>query len=421
MNSFLRRLSFYGCVGAMCLSLPLWGQTRSTLSGTSAEGELVPGDIPGVRYPVSHVGGSGLFASFCYGWLSFSRDTIRYEVVRGDSGHSFEFRRSELQVAKEWTTFGLPNRAAELRFQGTNYHFYQVARSNLESGRVRPTGFQELINTANSPDDAIAMAEARAARFAPPKPAAPTAPPPTISMLEPAGAEEGRTVSAYEPTLHLRGIASQASGIASVSVNGQSAFFKPLAPQTVEFDLRDLPLSVGMSAVVVVATATDKSVSQMTFKVSRPEVRVLEPGAGSEVSDAAVRVRGLAVGFQDVEKVEVAGQSASLRRREDGSVEFDAASVPLTVGPNTLQGYVLTRSGTRQDFRLALTRKPPPGPPALTLQEVETALQNLPKKRVAEMVTEYGVDFELTDEAERRLRAAGADANLLLAIARAKK
>ncbi|MGH9492499.1 MAG: hypothetical protein ACRD2K_03270, partial [Terriglobales bacterium] len=130
---------------------------------------------------------------------------------------------------------------------------------------------------------------------------------------------------------------------------------------------------------------------------------------------------GLAVGFQDVEKVEVAGQSASLRRREDGSVEFDAASVPLTVGPNTLQGYVLTRSGTRQDFRLALTRKPPPGPPALTLQEVETALQNLPKKRVAEMVTEYGVDFELTDEAERRLRAAGADANLLLAIARAKK
>ena len=37
------------------------------------------------------------------------------------------------------------------------------------------------------------------------------------------------------------------------------------------------------------------------------------------------------------------------------------------------------------------------------------------------MVEQYGVDFELTDEAEKRLRDAGADTNLLLAIARAKK
>ncbi|HEV2021052.1 MAG TPA: hypothetical protein VGQ94_00835 [Terriglobales bacterium] len=424
MNPFLRRFAFYGCVVVLCLAwLPLWGQSKaSSRSGTSSEGELVnPGDNPAVRYPVAHFSGSGLFASFDYGWLSFSRDTIRYEVVRGDKGHSFEYRRSELELAKEWTTFGLPNRAAELRFHGTNYHFWQVARSNLESGRAHSTGYQELISTANNPEDALAMGEARYARFAPPKPAAPTAPPPTISMLEPAGAEEGRTVPAYDPTLHVRGIASQASGIASVSVNGQSAFFKPLAPQTVEFDLRDLPLSAGMSAVVVVATATDKSVSQMTFKVGRPEVRVLEPGAGSEVRDAAVKVRGLAVGFQDVDKVEVAGQSATLRRRDDGSVEFEAASVPLALGPNALQGYVLTRGGVRQNFRLDLKRLPPPGPPPLTLAEVEKALSDLPRKRVVEMVGEYGVDFELSSQAEKRLRDAGADSDLLLAIAKAKK
>ena len=427
MKRLSRRLSLCWWVLAICLMSPFLsaqikgGSSASTLGGGSAEGELVPGDNPAVRYPVAHSSGSGLFASFDYGWLSFSRDTIRYEVVRGGQGHSFEFRRSELEVAKEWTTFGLPNRAAELRFRGNNYHFWQVARSNLESGRVRPVGFQELINAANNPEDALATAEARAARYAPPKPVAPPAPPPTISMLEPAGAEEGKTVSAYEPALHVRGIASQASGIASVSVNGQTAFFKPLAPQTVEFDLRDVPLSVGMSAVIIVATATDKSVGQMTFKVNRPEVRVLEPGAGSETTEAAVRVRGLAVGFQDVDKVEVAGQSATLRRREDGSVEFEAANVPLTVGPNALQGYILTRGGIRQDFKLALTRKPPPGPPALTLQELETALENLPKKRVTEMVTQYGVDFELTEDTEKRLRTAGADANLLLIIAKAKK
>jgi hypothetical protein len=102
-------------------------------------------------------------------------------------------------------------------------------------------------------------------------------------------------------------------------------------------------------------------------------------------------------------------------------VEFEAASVPLAIGPNTLQGYVLTRSGVRQNFRLDLKRLPPPGPPALTLAEVEKALADLPKKRVAEMVDQYGVDFDLTDEAEKRLRDAGADTNLLLAIAKAKK
>lgn len=265
------------------------------------------------------------------------------------------------------------------------------------------------------------MAEARYARYAPPKPKAPPAPPPTISMLEPAGAEEGRTVSAYDSTLHVRGIASQASGITSVSVNGQSAFFKPLAPQTVEFDLRDLPLGAGMSAVVVVATATDKSVGQMTFKVTRPEVRVLDPGAGSEVEGSVIRVRGLAVGFRDVDRVEIAGQPATLRRREDGSVEFEAISVPLTLGPNAVQGYVLTRSGVRQSFRVDLKRLPPPGPPPLSLAELEKALTDLPRKRVATMIAEFGVDFELTEEAERRLRAAGADSDLLLAIAKAKK
>ncbi len=423
MERFLRRLSLLGFLLLFCLGgLPLGGQTRSTFSGASSEGELVnPGDNPAVRYPVAHIGGAGLFASFDYGWLYFSRDTIRYEVVRGGGGNAFSFSRSELQVAKEWTTMGLPNRAAEFRFHGTNYHFYQVTRSNLQSGRPQSLGFQELINAANNPEDALATAEARYARYAPLKPAAPPAPPPTISLLEPAGAEEGRTVSAYESTLHVRGIASQASGISSVSVNGQSAFFKPLAPQTVEFDLRDLPLGGGMSAVVVVATATDKSVGQMTFKVSRSEVRVLEPGTNGETSDAAVKVRGLAVGFADVDRVDVAGQSASLRRREDGSVEFEAAAVPLALGPNALQGYVLTRGGVRQGFRLDLKRLPPPGPPALTLAEVEKALTDLPKKRVATMIDEFGVDFALTNEAEQRLRAAGADANLLLAIAKAKK
>jgi hypothetical protein len=373
-----------------------------------------------LRYPVAHWHAM----SACLGWLYIALDTMRYEVLGPpqDMGHAFELKRSDLTGAQQWRFWGSRIDAAEFKFRsGGTYHFSHVRKRILQSGNWKlvmsnSVPYQDLIDGSQSFDDVVATMKARM-----PPPPAPPAPPPTISMLEPAGAEEGKTVSAYDSALHLRGIASQASGITSVSVNGQSAFFKPLAPQTVEFDLRDLPLSSGVSAVVVVATATDKSVGQMTFKVSRSEVRVLEPGAGSETADAAVKVRGLAVGFPDVDRVEVAGQAATLQRRADGTVEFEAANVPLTLGPNALQGYVLTRGGLRQSFSLNLKRNPPPGPPALTLAEVENALANLPKKRVAEMVEQYGVDFALNDETEKRLRDAGADASLLLAIAKAKK
>ena len=40
---------------------------------------------------------------------------------------------------------------------------------------------------------------------------------------------------------------------------------------------------------------------------------------------------------------------------------------------------------------------------------------------MTELVKQFGVDFVLTDEAEKRLRSAGADSDLLLTIAKAKK
>ena len=69
-----------------------------------------------------------------------------------------------------------------------------------------------------------------------------------------------------------------------------------------------------------------------------------------------------------------------------------------------------------------MTRVAPAGPPALTLAEIEDALKKkLPATRIQSLVTQYGVDFALTDEAEKRLRAAGADSDLLLTIAKSRK
>lgn len=62
------------------------------------------------------------------------------------------------------------------------------------------------------------------------------------------------------------------------------------------------------------------------------------------------------------------------------------------------------------------------GPGAFTLQDVVDMLRGeIPPKRVATLVQQRGVDFALSDEIEKRIRDAGGDSDLLVAIAKAKK
>jgi hypothetical protein len=64
----------------------------------------------------------------------------------------------------------------------------------------------------------------------------------------------------------------------------------------------------------------------------------------------------------------------------------------------------------------------PAGPKPLALTEIQDALKNgLSNAKVTALVKQYGVDFALSDEVEQQLRAAGADGDLLLAIAKSKK
>ena len=130
----------------------------------------------------------------------------------------------------------------------------------------------------------------------------------------------------------------------------------------------------------------------------------------------------MAVGFRAIDLIEVAGKKATIQTNPTGEVEFEADAVPLIVGDNNLQGFVAVRDGSRMPFKVAVKRNPPPGPPPLALNEVVDALQKgVPAARVVSLVSQFGVSFALTDDAEKQLRAAGADTNLLLVIAKAKK
>jgi hypothetical protein len=62
------------------------------------------------------------------------------------------------------------------------------------------------------------------------------------------------------------------------------------------------------------------------------------------------------------------------------------------------------------------------GPKPLAFEEVEEALKNgISKKRVGELVKQFGVDFAVTSEQETQLRGAGADGELLYLISKSKK
>jgi len=393
--------------------------------GSSGDGpELVSDDgNPVVRYPVGHQHAG----SVCSGFLYFSRDSIRYEVLspERDKSHSFDHKRSDLTVIGQWRFWGQPIEAAELKFRdGTTYHFTRMRRSWVDGGSNKfnwgdTLGYQELVDATRDFESVLDRIAAREARL---KPAAPPAPPPVISMLDPVGAEAGKALDVAATRISVRGVVSHASGIASVTVNNILTNLKSLAPTTVEFNLPEFAVNPGASAVVVLVTATDKSQSQMIFTLNRPDIRVLDPAPNAETDKETISVRGLAVGFRAIDRIEVAGKQATFHSNPAGEVEFQADAVPLTVGANMLQGFVTGHDGTRLPFKLDVKRNPPPGPPPLALNEVVEALQKgVPSARVTSLVGQFGVSFALTDDAEKQLRAAGADTNLLLVIAKSRK
>ncbi len=392
-------------------SSPLVSDAESERGGPELIGDA---NNPVLRYPVAHQHAM----SACMGYLTITHERMKFES-KTEPAHSFDLARADLTAAQQWRIFGSTIEEAEFKFRGgSTYHFFHVKKRTVETANAKfgwgdVLGFQELVNGATRFDEVVAALKAQQH----------VAAPPVISMIEPADAAvEGKTLTATGGTLRLRGIVSQETGIASVLVNGQPAMLKQLTPQTQEFVVENVAVSNGSSAIVVLVMATDKSEAHKTFTVSRQGVRILEPTYFPyETGDARVRIRGVAAGFANVQRVEIAGVPAVLTRRDSGEIEFQS-DTPINVGENNLQGYVIAATGAREPFALAVKRLPLAGPQPLKELEIEKALEDgLPSTRIMSLVNKYGVDFALTDEVEQRLRRAGADSNLLLAIAKAKK
>lgn len=96
------------------------------------------------------------------------------------------------------------------------------------------------------------------------------------------------------------------------------------------------------------------------------------------------------------------------------------------------QGYeawsqaIVLAPGERKELKVSMTALPPPIPKdekkPLSLEEVVQLLSgDVARDRVAKLVSEFGVDFLLSDANEKRLRQAGADDALLIVIAKSKR
>ncbi len=120
---------------------------------------------------------------------------------------------------------------------------------------------QEIRAAGGDADLLLAVSKAKV--LPPPSPA--PLRPPNLVLLEPKSAEPGKPIEAAGPTLRVRGTAYHASGIASVSVGGQAALLKASTSGEVEFEAPNLALDSGTSALVLIATAADRSQVQVQF------------------------------------------------------------------------------------------------------------------------------------------------------------
>lgn len=114
----------------------------------------------------------------------------------------------------------------------------------------------------------------------------------------------------------------------------------------------------------------------------------------------------------------------SFGAKDELVLESDITTTGIEFNP-TVDERLFERNGPALadiPFHPAAFQAAPSGPKPLTFQEVQDALRKgLPTKRMTEIVREYGVDFAMTPEREKSLRAAGADDSVLYAISQSKR
>jgi len=162
----------------------------------------------------------------------------------------------------------------------------------------------------------------------PPKPVAPPSPP-AIVLSSPPGAGENQTLELEEPTVVIRGVVMDSTGIPVVRINGSPANMRPQTSQAAEFWSDPLPLQVGSNRIQIVASNSAQVETKLDLTIQyKPKTAPVNPRAlgkeeiisllqgGVPVAHVAELVRDRGIKFTltpaDLDDIRAAGGSEEL-------------------------------------------------------------------------------------------------------------
>jgi hypothetical protein len=410
-----------------------------------------------VRYSVAHP----VALAVERGSLTISRERIKFEAT---NGRGFDHARADLTIAREWTNmFGASQLMAEFKFNdGTVWHFTnessQIHGGGLFSPRV--TNYMALVNAANNTEGVLAPLEAVADARNNRQNAQRGSEADKEAMMDPAMALYLASAQASED-----GVIGLWTG-SSNNMNWQSAIVKNPNHDHDGYDyigvlVEPWPLyfKKGEAHLYLKKTSTPGSYEG---------IEKWRNNLGSAWAPARVTLRDIN-NFAQTNQINFAtplGTDWNLARKSTAGVTVASLNGPQTATlkviaqPGGAQVYVddkfkgstsekegvlvvenlqpgsskvrLSQKGfvdftqnvalTAGETAKLETNLAAEGPKPLGEPEIEEALKNgVPKTRIMGLIKQYGVDFVLSNEFEQNLRTVGADSDLLLAIAKAKK
>jgi hypothetical protein len=262
--------------------------------------ELVnaPAD-PTLRFPVMPEGGTVMGVT--YGWLDISNSTIRYTAVlpKNRSERSFEVSRlgiSDLRLAEGWVIFRTGDNRQSLAYMPQDRWGTVHTSLGMNAAAKRESlGSASIYKTLLNFDRVMALvnpAAPPAGEQVPAPKAGGITSPPAIVLSSPPGAVEGRSVDWQDPTIVVRGVALDSSGIPVVKINGMAANMRPQTAQAVEFWSDPLTLQLGTNTIRIVADNSARLEGKVVLTINYKPKSPSSNSKGLEKSEIVSLLQG---------------------------------------------------------------------------------------------------------------------------------
>ncbi|HTS68266.1 MAG TPA: hypothetical protein VMO17_04725 [Terriglobia bacterium] len=247
---------------------------------------------PTLRFPIMSAGGSVF--SITYGFLDISESTVRYTVVQpgSKSSHSFQAPRNSLnniRFGREWLTFKAPKQTKTLIYlpqdrwgsvhtgpgMGAAASRESLGTSSIYKTLLNFEGVLALVKPPPPPAPVVAPPVAPAPTPKPPPPS-----PPALVLSSPPAAGTNQPVEVEEPTVTIRGVAMDRTGIPVVKINGSPVSMRPQTSEAAEFWSEPIRLQSGDNPIHVVASNSAQMETRLDLVVRyKPKAVPVNPQA----------------------------------------------------------------------------------------------------------------------------------------------